>query len=59
MAGLLLDYRFRQMCRGYWVCVSRSNDQVEGQIQRLKFIRRSLYGRAKFDLLRLRILAPT
>ena len=34
-----------------------SNAQVEGQINRLKFIKRQMYGRAKFDLLRLRILA--
>jgi len=34
-----------------------SNGQVEGQINRLKFIKRSMYGRANFDLLRLRVLA--
>ena len=34
-----------------------SNGQVEGQVNRLKFIKRSGYGRAKFDLLRLRVLA--
>lgn len=33
-----------------------SNGQTEGQINRLKFIKRQMYGRAKFDLLRLRIL---
>jgi transposase len=33
-----------------------SNGQVEGQINRLKFIKRQGYGRAKFDLLRLRVL---
>lgn len=33
-----------------------SNAQVEGQINRLKFIKRQMYGRAKFDLLRLRVL---
>ena len=35
-----------------------SNGQVEGQINRLKLIKRQMYGRAKFDLLRLRVLAP-
>lgn len=37
-----------------------SNGQVEGQINRLKFIKRQMYGRAKFDLLRKRVigLAP-
>jgi len=33
-----------------------SNGQVEGQINRLKFIKRQMYGRAKLDLLRKRIL---
>ena len=29
---------------------------VEGQVNRLKLIKRSMYGRAKFDLLRQRVL---
>lgn len=33
-----------------------SNGQTEGQVNRLKFIKRSMYGRAKFDLLRARVL---
>lgn len=33
-----------------------SNGQVEGQITRLKLIKRQMYGRAKFDLLRRRVL---
>lgn len=33
-----------------------STGQVEGQINRLKFIKRQMYGRANFDLLRLRVL---
>jgi transposase len=33
-----------------------SNGQVEGQIQRLKLIKRQMYGRAKFNLLRCRVL---
>ncbi len=36
-----------------------SNGQVEGQINRLKCIKRQMYGRARFDLLRLRVLHPT
>ena len=36
-----------------------SNGQCEGQINRLKLIKRQMYGRAKFDLLRLRVLHPT
>lgn len=40
---------------------SWSNGQTEGQVNRLKFIKRQMYGRAKLDLLRLRVLyrAPT
>ena len=34
-----------------------SNGPVEGNVHRLKLIKRSMYGRAKFDLLRLRILS--
>jgi transposase len=33
-----------------------SNGQVEGQNNRLKFIKRQMYGRAKLDLLRKRVL---
>jgi transposase len=35
-----------------------SNGQVEGQINRLKLIKRTMYGRANFDLLRERVLDP-
>lgn len=35
-----------------------SNGQVEGQVNRLKLIKRSMYGRAKLDLLRQRVLPP-
>jgi transposase len=34
-----------------------SNGQVEGQIQRLKLVKRQMYGRANFDLLKQRVLA--
>jgi transposase len=34
-----------------------SNGQVEGQVNRLKVIKREMYGRAGFDLLRSRMLA--
>ena len=33
-----------------------SNGQVEGQIHRLKLVKRQMYGRAKFTLLRRRVL---
>jgi transposase len=35
---------------------AESNGQVEGHITRLKLIKRQMYGRAKFDLLRQRVL---
>jgi len=34
-----------------------SNGLVEGQVNRLKFMKRQMFGRAKFDLLRLRVLS--
>lgn len=33
-----------------------SNGQTEGQVNRLKVLKRQMYGRAKFDLLRSRVL---
>jgi len=33
-----------------------SNGPVEGHVHRLKLIKRSMYGRAKFDPLRLRVV---
>jgi len=36
-----------------------STGQVEGQITRLKYLKRQMYGRANIDLLRLRVLHPT
>jgi len=36
-----------------------SNGQLEAQVNRLKGIKRVGYGRAKFDLLRRRVLAPS
>jgi len=37
---------------------SWSNGQVEGQVNRLKLLKRQMYGKANFDLLRLRYLQP-
>ena len=36
-----------------------SNGPVEGQVHRLKLLKRQMYGRAKFDLLRGRVLFQT
>jgi transposase len=33
-----------------------SNAQLEGQVNRLKVIKRQMYGRAKFDLLKIRVM---
>jgi transposase len=33
-----------------------SNGPVEGQVNRLKMLKRQMYGRARFDLLRSRVL---
>lgn len=41
------------------VSLEWSNGQVEGQINRLKTIKRQMYGRASFRLLRKRVLANT
>ena len=35
-----------------------SSGQVEGQINRLKYLKRQMYGRAKLDLMRIRVLHP-
>jgi transposase len=56
---------FRRFARGVTVDLSAvkaalsyewSNGQVEGQVHRLKMIKRQMYGRAKLDLLRARVL---
>jgi transposase len=35
-----------------------SNGQTEGQVNRLKLLKRQMYGRAKLDLLKARVLNP-
>ncbi len=50
--GLRQDYKaVRAALESRW-----SNGQTEGQVNRLKFIKRQMYGRANFDLLRARVL---
>jgi transposase len=41
------------------VTLPYSTGPVEGQVNRLKLIKRSMYGRGSFDLLRRRVLYPT
>lgn len=54
--------RFAEVLRQDWPAVVEavkqpwSQGQVEGQINRLKLIKRQMYGRANFDLLRQRVL---
>jgi len=50
--GLKLDYdAVKAAMTSVW-----SNGQVEGQVNKLKLIKRQMYGRASFDLLRKRVL---
>ena len=41
------------------VSLKWSNGQVEGQVNRLKTIKRQMYGRVSFQLLRRRVLFDT
>jgi transposase len=53
-SGLRQDYKAVKAALSYdW-----SNGQVEGQVNRLKMIKHQMYGRANFDLLRLKVLGP-
>ncbi len=38
------------------LCLEWSNGQTESQINKLKLLKRQMYGRANFDLLRQRVL---
>ena len=50
--GLLRDLQAVQAA----VTTTHSSGQVEGQINRLKLIKRMMYGRGKLDLLRKRVM---
>ncbi|MFZ0874636.1 MAG: transposase [Pseudonocardiaceae bacterium] len=52
VTGLRRDY---QAVR-HGLTLSHSSGTVEGTVNRIKMIKRQMYGRAKFDLLRKRIL---
>jgi len=49
--GLQQDAAVRAAC-----ALPYSNGQTEGQVTRLKLLKRQMYGRAKLDLLRQRVL---
>ncbi len=51
-AGLLLD----RAAVHAGLTLEWSNGQTEGQVNRLKSVKRQMYGRAGFDLLRQRVL---
>ncbi|HEX7586734.1 MAG TPA: transposase [Anaerolineae bacterium] len=53
-AGMLQDPAVKAACCSKW-----SNGQTEGQVNRLKMLKRQMYGRANLDLLRSRFLCPT
>ena len=53
-AGLRQDY---QAVRA-GITLKWSNGQTEGQVNKLKMIKRQMYGRANLDLLRSRLLHP-
>jgi transposase len=50
--GLLVDHDAVRAA----VVMPWSSGQVEGQINRLKLLKRQMYGRARLDLLRIRVL---
>jgi transposase len=53
-AGMKKDYdAIKAALSSQW-----SNGQTEGQVNRLKLLKRQMYGRAKFDLLTARFLHP-
>jgi transposase len=53
-AGLRSDYKAIRAALSY----SWSSGQVEGQVNRLKLIKRQMYGRAGLSLLRSRVIGP-
>lgn len=56
LRNLAIGFKRDEAAVGEAVTEIWSNGQVEGQINRLKYLKRQMYGRANFDLLRLRFL---
>jgi transposase len=56
MRSFVNKLRQDQMAVQAGLVLKWNNGMVEGHVNRLKFLKRSMYGRAKFDLLRLRVL---
>ncbi len=47
------------ICSEYALVLPWSNGPVEGHVNRLKFLKRQMFGRANFDLLRIRVLCQS
>jgi len=56
LVGFAAGIRRDQAAVDQMLLTNWSNGQTEGQINRLKLLKRQMYGRAKFDLLRRRVL---
>jgi transposase len=59
LANLATKMRQDQAAVQAACCSEWSNGQTEGQVNRLKMLKRQMYGRANLDLLRLRFLCTT
>jgi transposase len=56
LVGFVAGMRRDQAAVEQMLLMEWSNGQLEGQVNRLKLLKRAMYGRAKFDLLRRRVL---
>lgn len=56
LVGFVAGMRRDQAAVEQMLLTEWSNGQLEGQVNRLKLLKRAMYGRAKFDLLRRRVL---
>jgi transposase len=56
LVGFVAGIRRDQAAVEQMLLTEWSNGQLEGQVNRLKLLKRAMYGRAKFDLLRRRVL---
>lgn len=56
LRAFVITFRQDQAAAQAGLTLKWNNGMVEGHVYRLKFLKRSMYGRANFDLLRLRVL---
>ncbi|WP_228772790.1 hypothetical protein [Cupriavidus necator] len=52
-------HRWSNRRHGSYVRRLEEHGQTEGHVNRLKFLKRQMYGRANIELLRLRVLKPS